>query len=235
MRRSIFIVIINLLACSQLQAGGGPGIPGDIATSTNQIVDIVLFGKSLVNEALGLTNQVREISLHLKELETIGHHEWGNVSEYLVVLNRIVNRGQGISYSLQNLDETFRARYPGYVPSQNFTAAYQEWSDVTRESILGALEAAGFQSRNFHDELQTMRSLQLLSSTATGQKAAIQAGNMVSNQIVSQLQLLRQLTMAQIQAQTVYMTHKINKEAAIESGVDQFFHIIPEKTGGARY
>src|SRR2546426_3078767 len=56
-------------------------------------------------------------------------------------------------------------------------------------------------------------SLQAMSDSAEGRMQALQLGNMMAGEQLQQLVKLRQLVMAQINAQSVYMATQTNREA----------------------
>ena len=52
-----------------------------------------------------------------------------------------------------------------------------------------------------------------MSDSSVGRMQALQLGNMMAGEQVQQLVKLRQLVMAQVNAQNVYMAHQTNREA----------------------
>jgi len=234
MKRIVVSGVVSATVCCtwwqpSLAAGG-------LATEWTQLANHIELVAAVAKQTQMVINQVQMIANQiemLKSIKTFPKGEWGKVIMILNQLDSIVRQGQALSYAMQHLSETFQEKYPGYQAPADYALAYQNWSATTLDSIRGALMAAGFQSEQFATETATMTTLQNLSDSAVGQTQVIQAGNMIANQLVAQLQKLRQLQMAQMQAQNAYMAHEVNQQAASEAAVDEFFKEIPYKPGGS--
>src|SRR5207244_11281313 len=66
---------------------------------------------------------------------------------------------------------------------------------------------------DFATEQGRIQALQALSDSAEGRMQALQLGNMMAAEQLQQLVKLRQLMMAQINAQNVYMANQTNRDA----------------------
>lgn len=173
----------------------------------------------VINQAKQIQNQIQQ----LKSVQVFSNGQWSSAIGLLNQLQGVVQQGQAISYATQNIAQVFQQKYPGYVSSQNYTADYQTWANTTLDSIKGALMSVGLQSNSFATENTTLTALRNLSDGAVGQTQAIQVGNMINNEMIAQLQKLRQLQMSQAQSQNAYMAHRINKEAADEATLGEIF------------
>ena len=122
---------------------------------------------------------------------------------------------------MQNLDSEFKNRYPGYKATTNYSQAYQTWSQTTLDTIRGSLDSVGLQSSDFDTESSLVDQLNTLSKTSSGRMQALQTGNMIASQQVSQMQKLRQLVMAQTNAQNTYMAYKVQKEQSSEASLEK--------------
>ena len=81
------------------------------------------------------------------------------------------------------------------------------------DTMRGVLRSTQLQADDFLGEDTRLQALQALSDSAVGRMQAIQAGNMIAAEEAQQLRKLRQLVMAQSNAQTVYMANQTNKDA----------------------
>jgi type IV secretion system protein TrbJ len=75
------------------------------------------------------------------------------------------------------------------------------------------LNAVRLHGEDFPAEQARIDSLTALSDSAVGRMQAVQTGNMIAAEQVQQLVKLRQLVMAQVNAQNVYMASQANREA----------------------
>ncbi len=143
-------------------------------------------GKILSTQSDMLARQLEQISNMNRNTKTVSDPVWGNASDLLQQLARVVKTGQALSYASQNIDEDFKNKYPGYRTSENFSQDYREWSNISMDSIRGAMNAANLQANEFSTEDKMIGQLQQLSTTSEGRMQAIQAGNMIAMENVQQ-------------------------------------------------
>jgi P-type conjugative transfer protein TrbJ len=79
--------------------------------------------------------------------------------------------------------------------------------------LRGTLNAVRLHAEDFATEQGRIQALQSLSESAEGRMQALQLGNMMAAEQLQQLVKLRQVIMAQINAQNVYLAHQTNREA----------------------
>ena len=115
--------------------------------------------------------------------------------------------------SLTNLDGLFRQKYRGYRPITDWSREYDLWTRTTLDALRGTLSSVRIHAEDFATEQSRIRTLQAMSDTSVGRMQALQLGNMMAGEHVQQLVKLRQLVMAQVNAQNVYMAHQTNREA----------------------
>ena len=118
---------------------------------------------------------------------------------------------------MQNMDQSFRQIYPGYQSPQNYQQSYQNWSTTTLDTVRGVLDSISLQASDFTSEEQTIQALRAVASSPTGQMQALQAGNMLSGEMLNQMEELRQLEMTQINSQNTYMAYQVQRDQAQQS------------------
>lgn len=200
---------------------------GAVATEFTQYLNFMKLVQVTINQAESIAKQIEMIKYQADSVRGLSASEWGNAVFALRQLDNIVQQGRALSYALQNVEATYRQIFPGYHPQEDYVRSYENWSETTLDSIQASLSAAGFQSRQFENEQATLQTIRHLSDGAVGQTQAIQAGNMVGNELVGQLQKLRQLHMAQLQAQAAYMSFSVEEKAANKASLEQLFQKIP--------
>ncbi|MCL6467724.1 MAG: P-type conjugative transfer protein TrbJ, partial [Ralstonia sp.] len=128
----------------------------------------------------------------------------------------------------------FQNTYSGFTQATKFSTAYKNWSKTTMDSIKGSLAAANLQANQFSTEEGTLSALRSMSQSSGGQLQALQTGTQIAVEQASQLQKLRGLMMAQMQAQNAYMAgnqqDKDNRKAAEEN-----FFVPSSGTNGKSY
>lgn len=186
---------------------------------TNWIQNQITAGNSVIQ----VTNQIQQLQYEAAAFKNYNGSstQWSNMSTLLAQLAQQVNQGQAIAYNMQNLDQSFQTRFPGYKPQQNYPSAYQSWSQTSMDTLRSTLEGAGMQANNFTNEQANLDQLKALSQNASGRMQAVQVGNMIASEEVGQLQQLRQLVVNQTNSQNMYMAYQVQKDQAQQAASDQ--------------
>ena len=170
--------------------------------------------ESVVNEVEMIANQVRQIENMIQNTRNYGRGIWDTEAlPRLVRLGRVIDQEQAIAYSMANVDGLFRQRYPGYRPVTDWSREYDTWTRTTLDTLRGTLNSIRLHAGDFATEQGRIQALQAMSDSAEGRMQALQLGNMMAAEQLQQLVKLRQLVMAQINAQNVYMATQTNREA----------------------
>ena len=199
------------------------GVPGLFATEYTQILNYVELAGQLEKQVVMVENQLNQLADMAKHGITITDQLFGTVASDITTLRQIVNTGQALSYTLSNMDGTFRLRFPGYSPSTNYGQSYQTWSQTSLDSTLGALKAAGVQNSQFDSDSALLQSLKSQSQSAVGRMQAIEVGNQIAENQAEQLMKLRQLMMADMQSKSAYQSAMVQADATKQANSDQFF------------
>jgi type IV secretion system protein TrbJ len=170
--------------------------------------------ESVLNELEMISNQIKQLENMILNTQNFGRGVWdGEALPRLLRLGQIIEQEQAIAYTLANLDGLFRQKYPGYRPITDWSREYDLWTRTTLDTLRGTLSSVRIHAEDFATEQSRIRTLQAMSDTSVGRMQALQLGNMMAGEQVQQLVKLRQLVMAQVNAQNVYMAHQTNREA----------------------
>jgi type IV secretion system protein TrbJ len=188
--------------------------------------------QSNINEARAIAESIRQYQLMLQNTSSLPSNVWNDARGTLDQLSNVVQSGQSIAYSMKNMDSTFRSRFPGYkVVGADPQKSYEEWSTTSLDSIRGAMNAANMQSNDFQDEGEAIERLKQQADSSQGQKSALDAANRIAIMQIQQQQKLRQLTMAQMQAQGTYMAATAQKDATEDATVRSATRYVDPKVG----
>ncbi|MEO9340936.1 P-type conjugative transfer protein TrbJ [Mesorhizobium sp. SB112] len=214
------------------RAGGVTGQATEWTQLANNVELISLVGKSseqVANQIKQITqlaeqiqNQLNIYSNLLQNTAQLPNHVWGEVQNDLSRLQNIVAQGQGVAFSMGNVDDVLKQRFQSFSEMKSnlpdggsFSTTYQNWSDTNRDTIAGTLKAANLTADLFSDEETTMTSLRSLSESADGQMKALQVGHQIAAQQVAQMQKLRGLVSQQITMMgTWYHSEQAHKDLA---------------------
>lgn len=225
--KALFAVVTTGLLLSPVQAGSVAGFGG--STEITQILN----NAELVTQSAQMYDQVQQtiqaVQMQKQQLQNLVAAPtmvWGQAKAELEALNQLVAKGQALGYALGNIDQQFAMKFPGYTgiaQKNNFQGASKSWIQTSLDSLSSALSVAGLQSNQFATEQAAMNSIQNIAATAPGALQASQAGVMVAGQQVQQLQKLRSLFSAQMQAQNAYLSMQTQAIANDQSTQDNHF------------
>jgi P-type conjugative transfer protein TrbJ len=219
------------------------GVTGE-ATEFTQLANNAELIKLLESSGTQIENQVKQISQLAEQIQNqlniysnmlqntarLPSQIWGQVEGDLKKLQSVVSQGQGIAFSMGNVDDVLKQRFKSFadlksnLPSgESFSSSYQTWSDTNRDTIAGTLKAANLTTDQFTSEEQTMGSLRSMSETADGQMKALQVGHQIAAQQVAQMQKLRGLVSQQMTMMgTWYQSEQTDKDLA-QARRERFF------------
>lgn len=187
-----------------------------------------------------IQNQIRIYENMLQNTLQLPNHIWGQAEADLRRLQQLVAQGDGIAFSMGNIDDVLKQRFQSYAEfetglanGENFSDRYQSWSDTNRETIAATLRAAGLTSEQFGTEEATMAQLRSMSESSVGQMQALQVGHEIAAQQVEQAQKLRGLVSQQITMMAAwYQSEQAAKDLA-QTRREEFFNATaPSTTGG---
>lgn len=219
------------------------GVTGE-ATEFTQLANNAELIKLLESSGTQVENQLKQISQLAEQIQNqlniysnmlqntarLPSQIWGQVEGDLKKLQSVVSQGQGIAFSMGNVDDVLKQRFKSFadlksnLPSgESFSSSYQTWSDTNRDTIAGTLKAANLTADQFTSEEQTMGSLRSMSETADGQMKALQVGHQIAAQQVAQIQKLRGLVSQQMTMMgTWYQSEQTDKDLA-QARREKFF------------
>lgn len=186
----------------------------DMATET-------LAVPKLVEETVTLGQQLERLKT---EIQAGNFTDWQNASNE--VTNKLGTLAQNFSamsklaYSASNADSQFQQTFPGYTAPANYQQSYTNIVNNTTQALEAALGAIGMSAKDFQNENARLSKLQNVTQSASGTTSAVQAAAQIATEEVNQLQLLRQTTIAQTNAQTAYYAAQTQKEANANMAID---------------
>lgn len=245
-KKFITAVLLSLAFTSRASASGA--IAG--ATEPTQIMNHLELVASYVEQAEQTVTQMAQYQTMLKNLmqmkpsallDAAAQKLFSDQKMYnsFKQLQSVVVNGQRIAYSLSNLESKFKQIHPGYGMAgqiRDFAKAYRDWSDNTLGSVENAMTLVAAHAEDFDSEQEMLGELQNRTSTAQGQMQVIQAGNQIGLAMMGQMQKLRQLQMAQMQAQNAYLAGQQSRndvtDAQLQKYIDNAKAFKPEVSTG---
>lgn len=243
-------IALPFMANSALAGGGLTGGATEWTQMMNNTELVSLVGKS----AEQVNNQITQISQLAEQIQNqlniyrnmlqntarLPNHVWGQARNDLDQLRNVVSQGQGIAFSMGNIDDVLKQRFRSYADfksnlpnNASFSSTYQTWSSTNRDTISGTLRAANLTADQFSSEEATMSQLRTLSESADGQMKALQIGHQIATQEVAQMQKLRGLISQQLTMMaTWYQSEQSEKDLSQARRQEFFRSTAPSMSGG---
>ncbi len=169
-------------------------------------------------------DQLRKYQEMLRQGEKLNVFQWTDAASSLRELSLVVQQGRALAYSTRDLGSAFRDRFQDYEREEvMFDTLLDDWAETSMDSIKGAMLAANMQADKLRSEEQVLARMRTLSSSVDGKLEAISVGNQIAVEQAVQMQKLRQLMMAQMQAQNVYLASEQAKEEELRKRTKEFF------------
>jgi P-type conjugative transfer protein TrbJ len=187
------------------------------------IVHYLQFAQQIVNQYTQIQNQIQQIRNQVQSLKKLDVRNWREVYDLIAYMDYLMRQGQALSYSLDNVLETYNSIYPGYQP----------WKSYAAESLLqgrSALDTFGNALRTLHQEYQHDINDQLLLEriksqvdAAQGPEQALEALNSLQTFNAQELSVTKRTLAATANLHAVFYAHQLNREAQSEA---TFRHVL---------
>lgn len=185
-------------------------------------------------------NQFQSYKMMLQNIGKLSPQQWNEFSKSVIGLKNSVNYGEGINFAATSYNSDFHKLFKGYDKylagakdgSLNFSNTYKQLNKSTRDTVSGALTNLGLQAKDMENDEDTMKQLQKLSLSASGQKSAIQAANEIALHQTHTLKKLQQTIMTQANMQGEFYAAQNSKEALQQAKIKAFRDKADFSTGG---
>lgn len=230
-RRAIQGAAVAVLSASPMRfafAGGMTGGALEVTQIANNVELVMQYAKQIEQYA----TQLQQWRDQLTQALNIPNQIWSAIQQDIMGVVNVVKQGKALAFSLENIGEIFEKKFQGYKPTTNFPAEYKQWSETLRDTIKGTLEAANLQSEQFATEEDVLRQLRSMSQSNQGRLQALQTGNQIAVEMVAQMQKLRALSLAQMQAQNAYLAKETQEKDTANASFEEM--LPQEKFEGSR-
>ncbi len=183
------------------------------ASEWTQVANNVQLATQYAKQLQQYANQLRQYEEMLKQGSKLNVFQWTDAARSLRELSSVVQQGRALAYSTRDLGSAFRDRFQDYEREDvKFDTLLDDWAETSMDSIKGAMLAANMQADELESEEEVLARMRTLSSSVDGQLEAISVGNQIAVEQAVQMQKLRQLMMAQMQAKNIYMAREQSVE-----------------------
>ncbi|PPU05216.1 P-type conjugative transfer protein TrbJ [Xanthomonas arboricola pv. corylina] len=175
--------------------------------------------QSNINEVQQIAQQIQQVKYMAENSKSLGQGDWDRGADNIGRLANLLQTGNSLAVSGKDYARQFQTMFPGYKAEKDFSGSYDKWNTTTRDSVLGAMSVANLQTTGFKDEQQALAALKQAAGSTSGQKQAMDAANQIALAQVNQMQNLRELMVAQMQAEGTYIASQTQAAQAKESSI----------------
>ena len=226
--RNLSLAIL-LSAVSQMTYTAGPVWCSNCSTRVDQQIQILKEVETAANTAKQLKNEIEEYKEMLKQGKTLPSSMFDRLNDDLARLKSLYSHSKALAGNVAGFDEKFRNKHGDYNKylhrGSNQHDNHQRWADEGLDAMRTGMKIGGENLNQIAQEDATLEKLVKRSQDAEGRMQAIQAGNEISAQLVQQLQKLRQLLNAQIQAQSAFSAQQIERQAREDAAFEKFMTV----------
>ncbi|CAD2265254.1 P-type conjugative transfer protein TrbJ (plasmid) [Xanthomonas arboricola] len=175
--------------------------------------------QSNINEAVQIQQQIAQVKYMAENTKSLSQGDWDRGADNIGRLATVLQAGNSLAVSGKDYARQFQTMFPGYKAEKDFSSSYDKWNTTTRDSVLGAMNVANLQTTGFKNEQQALAALKQAAASTSGQKQAMDAANQIALAQVNQMQNLRELMVAQMQAEGTYIAAQTQAAQAKESSI----------------
>jgi P-type conjugative transfer protein TrbJ len=233
MRKGFVVLFLTITWIFESSSPAHAQFFGFGATELTQLLNHAELVNQYIRQGLQLQEALKQTADMIENSKLFPSQVFGPIMSDMNALSDIVQDGQALAYSLGNLDAEFRNRFRGYAYSaRSYYTDYRNWSQTSLDTTRSTLRAAGLQSQQLQNEQSILAAVRQMALSAGGRMKALQVANQIAEQEVQQLMKLRELMLVDLQSKEAYQAHQVQKEAATEAAVEQFFRYSRQNSSG---
>lgn len=225
MARSVLAVGVTLgIAAGGLVVSPTASAQWVVVDPTNYVANFMTQLRAVqsnVNEARQIQQQLEQIRVMAQNTKSLKQLDWDMAANAMTRLSKVMAEGQGLALAGKDFNKQFQTMFPGYKSERDFGASYDKWNQSTRDSVLGAMRVANMQVTGINDEQDALERLRSAVLSTDGQKEAVDAGNQIALNQVRQMQSLRELMVAQMQAEGTHIASQTQAEETRRGAVKE--------------
>lgn len=161
------------------------------ATEPTQITNMI----QLVDQTQRMVDQIRNLKAQLQTLryntQKMAQGSWDIRSQALSRLGELQREFQSNAFMSESFAEEFEERFPGNTRWADFGRQYRELRMQNLNAARRSLRMIGVLDREMDNDRAILDRLRQQGANAGGQRQAIEAGNLLTAEMVRQLNILR--------------------------------------------
>jgi len=230
--------LVAMLAYASLQVGEmdvhGGGFTG--ATEWTQIANNVQLSNITMQTLQQLAEDIKQTTVAIQQAKQLDFASYSDVAGQIRAVEDVVRAGQGLAYSMSNLDSEWNIRFheAGFVDAKNYPQVYQTWAKTSMDSIRGTMGAVVGQGQRMQSDAAMVAQLQ--AHAQSGVAGSLQAAQVLNEMVAALLGEQQQGTgnqRADLQSKEAFQAQQIQQGMAARDllGPGKFFSTDTSQLG----
>jgi P-type conjugative transfer protein TrbJ len=210
------VVLPALLFLAPVQESRAQFVVSAPVVEANTFIAHVTQLLQYIKEAQSALQAIQMATMMTREGVQLIQHPSTNIAADLAMFSGILQQSQGLAGNLAQMSVTFQNQFQPYSPSPlvNWASQYNTWASTTLKTIQGSANGMGYQGNMMQNENQWMQTISQMNASPQGRNESLQLANTIGVQTVSQLMNLRQLMLANANANNAVQAAAINTQQA---------------------
>lgn len=173
------------------------------------VIDVAAI-EQLILEVARLETQIEIMRQNIER----GISSWRDIVPFFRKLEELLRRGEALTHAREDIGERFDKAYDNPQLEADPEAASVYRTRVALDTLRASMVSAREHAKEIEEEHTRIAELKTHSDSAPGALAVLQIGNLISIEIIGQLQKLREAGMAHNDAVATYYAKKLKDEEA---------------------
>lgn len=219
--------ILSVVTATLLMTSGANAFMGfDEATVEMQITQNLNLILQYAKQLQQYSTQLKTTASLTQNIGKLDQTSWNKFSQDFQQMQNIIKTSQGLTYAAKNWEDKFQNTHSGYSTLLNQKnldpqSIYKNLSEQTRQTVKDNLKRLNMTQAEWDNDEATMKKLRDLSSSKTGQLAAMQAASEIALHQTQTLKKLHQTMMMSANTQNQFLAANQTKEDVAKSDYEK--------------
>ncbi len=212
-RGALFLAAVLALSTAFAPIPARAQIPvTDVAHIAQSIAHYFARAYEIYQKGVQIKNQIDSIKRQIQALKKLENPNWREVASLLYVLDRLMEQGQALAYSLADIDAQFRTTFPGWAEYANPVAERRRQVERALDTMRAGLGSVNRSSRLIVDQY-TLGDIKKTMAGVKGHQEALELLATIGTFAAEEQILTRQALAVQNNLDAVYYAYRLNQEA----------------------
>jgi P-type conjugative transfer protein TrbJ len=185
----------------------------------HQVIHYVARAYEIYQKALQIYNQYEQIRAQLQALRKLDDPNWREVASLLWMLEKTMQQGRSLAYSLSDITEQLAEIFPGWEPRREWTEEHRLQVTRALDTMKAAMATIRREGNNFIPDQYTLGRIKSQMGGVKGHQEALELLATIGTYHAEETLLARQAMAVNSNIHAVYYGYLLNREAQNEAGL----------------